>query len=660
VMNADGTQPRRLAPGGWPSWGKDSAHLYFQSRLEEALCSISLAEPDARPQRIMACPSPFPSMSPDNQRVAYLEYRSLKVKDLVSQTVVARWPVSFDTWGGPAWSPTGQELCLGAAGSAGDRTGLWIYPLDSNEPVKVLTSQIMAASWAPDGTKLAFALRPPYFELWTVDLDPALSAVRALGPGRTLADHWQDMLRLYTRRIETDPQDTSAYSDRARYYDYMHERTKAAADMKRWSIVMSGRSLSDSWFNTWRRPRHVLDLPFHGELVFSAERPVNNMPVLSIAFGQKGRWERKLLEIPMVVTSLVGLGFLAGLDAPARADFTFGAPLNIQSTFPSLDPTPDEYLDCFSADGLEVYFGSVHKGGQGGADLWVYKRASVEDDWGPPENLGPIVNTKSNDRGASITGDGLELYFTSNRPGGYGNADIYVTRRATRTSPWGPATNLGPKVNGSFGNIWPMVSPDGLELYVSSNRPGSLGECDLYVSKRATTQDLWGDPVNLGPAVNGPFPELINRLSPDGRLLFFESPRPGGFAQYGEGYVARRSSRSAPWQPAVNLGPLVNATPFNWPVGSPDGSALYIVWDPNDDGSNWTYKVPILPIVDFNADQKVDLVDLVMLIGNWGTGNSPCDIGPYAWGDGKVDIEDLKVFMTCYEKANPPTANAGK
>lgn len=85
--------------------------------------------------------------------MAYLENESLKVKDLPSQAVVAEWHVPFSTWGGPAWSPTGKELCLSANSTVGDRTGLWIYPLDSNEPVKVLTSQIMAASWAPDGTR---------------------------------------------------------------------------------------------------------------------------------------------------------------------------------------------------------------------------------------------------------------------------------------------------------------------------------------------------------------------------------------------------------------------------------------------------------------------------------------------------------------------------
>ncbi|MBN1509905.1 MAG: protein kinase, partial [Sedimentisphaerales bacterium] len=200
VMKSDGTEPRRLARGGWPSWSRDSAQVYYHSRQEKTLCSISIASSNVEPKRIMACSSAFPSVSPDEQQVAYLENKSLKVKNLASQAVVAQWRVPFDTWVGPAWSPTGKEVCLGVGGSVGDRTGLWIYPLDSNEPAKVLTSQIMAASWTPDGTKLVFALRPPYFELWTADLDPALSAVKALGPGQMLADHWQDMLRLYTRR----------------------------------------------------------------------------------------------------------------------------------------------------------------------------------------------------------------------------------------------------------------------------------------------------------------------------------------------------------------------------------------------------------------------------------------------------------------------------
>ncbi|MBN1510053.1 MAG: PD40 domain-containing protein, partial [Sedimentisphaerales bacterium] len=448
--------------------------------------------------------------------------------------------------------------------------------------------------------------------------------------------------------IETDPQDAYAYSDRARYYDHMHERSKAEADMRRWSAAVSGRFPGDF--------RRVLDLPFDGELVFSAERPVNNMPILSIAFGQKGRCEMKLFEIPMVVTSLVGLGFLAGLDAPARADFTFGEPVDVQSAFPLLDFALTDAIACFSADGLEMYIDSFRAGGQGQDDLWVCKRASPEDDWGPPENLGATVNSAQSDFRPSLTADGFELYFCSTRPGGPGNVDVYVTKRATRNSPWGPPTNLDAPVNTSVNDGMPSVSSDGLELYFHSARAGGYGGLDLYVSTRATTQDLWGDPVNLGPAVNSPGHERLPFLSPDGLLLVFDDAgtRPGGYGGC-DLWMARRASRSAPWEPVVNLGPMVNdPNDARWACLAPDGSGLYFLRI-SISGDIWMeMKAPILPIVDFNADGKVDLDDLRLLIDNWGTDNTLYDIGPMCWGDGKVDIEDLKAFTAEWEKQNPP------
>jgi len=203
----------------------------------------------------------------------------------------------------------------------------------------------------------------------------------------------------------------------------------------------------------------------------------------------------KRFEIPMVATSFVGLWLIGGLGVQeAHADFTFGEPVNIQSDFPFVDPATD-FVTCFSVDGLEMYFTASgdRPGGYGQADTCACKRASVEDDWGPPENLGPLVNTENWDGFAFLSADGLALYFQSNRPDGYGGMDLYVTRRATRTSPWEAAINLGPKVNGSQDEYTPAVSPDGLELYLQSSRDGGYGGNDLYVCTRAIPDDPWGD-----------------------------------------------------------------------------------------------------------------------------------------------------------------------
>ena len=110
-----------------------------------------------------------------------------------------------------------------------------------------------------------------------------------------------------------------------------------------------------------------------------------------------------------------------GTTSKVRADFTFGAPAPFGPAI-----TGNDDLNCFSCDGLELYFDSPRSGGQGNFDLWVLTRASVDDDWGTPVNLGPAVNSPHDDMLASISADGLTLCFNSNRPAGQGGYDIWM------------------------------------------------------------------------------------------------------------------------------------------------------------------------------------------------------------------------------------------
>jgi hypothetical protein len=501
----------------------------------------------------------------------------------------------------------------------------------------------MGASWAPDGTKLVFGLRPPYFELWADTLDPAISTVEALGPGQTLDEHWGQMLRLYTRRMQADPQDASPYCDRAGYYDYLHEQEKVKADMRRWSSIMSGKSPSDFQDATARNIRRVINGPFKYQFVFSAERPVNKIPLLNIAFGQKGRCNMKSFQMPILSTSLLGLCLLSGLGTPpAYADFTFGTPVYTKTGW---------IAPCISADGLDIYF---HLGDYP-SRIWTARRTTPDGEWGPAADLGPIVNGPGINATAWISPNKLELYFASDRPGSYGSGDLYVTKRATVNDDWGTPVNLGGAVNSASTDSWPNLSGDGLELYFIANRPGGYGDWDLWMASRATVNDNWGTPVNLGPTINTADRENAPCVSPDGLLLFFGSNRPGGYGGH-DLYVARRTTTKDPWGTPVNLGPIVNTGSHeNGPRVLTDGSMLYFISDrPGGVGGFDFWQGPITPIVDFNGDGIVDAADVVIMIEHWLTDYPLCDIGPMPWGDGIVDVQDLIVLAEHLFEESPP------
>lgn len=163
--------------------------------------------------------------------------------------------------------------------------------------------------------------------------------------------------------------------------------------------------------------------------------------------------------------------------------------------------------------------------------------------WSEPRNLGAIVNTSVSDFFPSISKDGLSLYFTStgsvNRPS-LGGLDIYVSRRPTPDAAWGPAENLGAPINSPYDEVSPMLTSDGHRMYFASNRPGGLGGSDLYVSRRHNKRDDfgWRVPRNVGEGVNTPANEAGPFAFEDeatGTIaLYFDSNRPEGLGPYTE------------------------------------------------------------------------------------------------------------------------------
>jgi hypothetical protein len=364
---------------------------------------------------------------------------------------------------------------------------------------------------------------------------------------------------------------------------------------------------------------------------------------------------------------LVVVGIVAAIvfgGGRVKADFTFGEPTALEAT---INSGGHPWFDCISNDGQELYIEKPIGGGTMSMDydIFVSTRSTIDDPWSDPVRLGPPINTGDLESFACLSSDDLELYFASNRPGSYGRWDLWVSTRPTRFDSWVLPENLGPTINTSASDKTPWITADGLELYFSSGRSGGYGNDDIWVTRRPTIGDNWGTPMNLGPVVNSAAFDAFPCLSPGGLAIFFSDypdqslrVRPGGLGQT-DIWMSRRKSITDPWEPPVNLGPGLNSGARDCqPRLSPDGDVLYFssMRSGAPSGGFNIWQVPITPIVDFNGDGIVDSADMCIIVDHWGENYPLCDIGPTPFGDGIIDIEDLKVLAEhLFEQINDPT-----
>jgi Tol biopolymer transport system component len=234
----------------------------------------------------------------------------------------------------------------------------------------------------------------------------------------------------------------------------------------------------------------------------------------------------------------------------------FGTPENLGEPINTESYDSSPYI---SPDGLELYFCSDRSGN---GDIWICRRGDTQESWGNPEDLGKPVNSNFWDFSPWLTPDGLELYFASGRPEGTGGYDLWVCTRETLQDSWGPPENLGIGINTIRNEVSPCLSADGKELYFSDFRTqyfrdGGIGGGDLWVSRREYVGASWGKPTNLGTGINSPFTDYYPQLEGGDLLLFFISNRPEGYGQL-DIWVSARPRIDEPWGPPINLGPGIN------------------------------------------------------------------------------------------------------
>jgi Tol biopolymer transport system component len=210
----------------------------------------------------------------------------------------------------------------------------------------------------------------------------------------------------------------------------------------------------------------------------------------------------------------------------------------------------DDWYPVIPEDGSYMIFVSERPGGYGSYDLWIsYEVGGV---WGAPENLGAEVNTAAGDSAPYLAENDTVLYFASFGSGGYGGLDIW-TCPLTDGVP-GTKTNLGPEINTGDLDCCPTVAYDGQTLYFCSDRAGGFGGTDIWVSEKIG--DTWGEPYNLGNSVNTPQTDCSRWLSDDGDTLVITSSRAGGYGQTDLWYTTRSGDD---WAEPINLGPEINS-----------------------------------------------------------------------------------------------------
>lgn len=195
----------------------------------------------------------------------------------------------------------------------------------------------------------------------------------------------------------------------------------------------------------------------------------------------------------------------------------------------SLNTIDHDASISISADGQELYIykaGYINSRESEGGDIFVSRLNGTE--WTEPKKLAPVINSKSKESHISISADARTIYFSSNRPGGFGGMDVYTVSKLPNGK-WGRARNLGPAINTEYDDDSPFIHPDGKTLYFSSAGHKTMGGLDVF--KSIKIKGRWTPPVNIGYPINSTDDDIYYTPTPDGKRAYFASYRKGSIGR---------------------------------------------------------------------------------------------------------------------------------
>jgi outer membrane protein OmpA-like peptidoglycan-associated protein/tetratricopeptide (TPR) repeat protein len=233
----------------------------------------------------------------------------------------------------------------------------------------------------------------------------------------------------------------------------------------------------------------------------------------------------------------------------------------------------DDYSPLVTGDGSKLIFTTNRKDNtenvkRGSStnyeDIYISERQG--NDWSPPQKISPNINIPFHDAAASISSDGKTLFLYYEE----GAGDIYTS--TFDGAEWSKAKPLNKNINTTYWETSACISADGQKLYFTSNRPGGYGELDIYMSQ-LNTKGEWTKAVNLGPIVNSSGNEDSPFIQQDGKTLYFGSD---GHVGLGEHDIFKTEMKDGKWSTPKNIGYPINSAEYeSFFVISPDNKTGY-------------------------------------------------------------------------------------
>ncbi len=204
------------------------------------------------------------------------------------------------------------------------------------------------------------------------------------------------------------------------------------------------------------------------------------------------------------------------VDGKWTSPENMGAPINTDGHDATTAVAPD-------AQSMIIYIDDKGDGN-------LYECKLDGNSWSKPKKMNKNINTKSHESSASYSSDGKTLYFVSNKDGGFGHHDMYVTQWDEATQDWGPAKNLGPTLNTKYNEEAVLIHPDGKTLYFSSQGHETMGGYDIMKSN-LKEDGSWSKPENIGYPINTVDDDVFFVINASGRRGYYSSFKSDGYGE---------------------------------------------------------------------------------------------------------------------------------